>query len=407
MEISQRDFERLMENWSNGSPSPFYKRKDRLGSGEPTAVATFAGERVLWIGKVDTEMFSTRQHTDFGVYVAVSPYRVIFYRAATVASDLCRSYWFEVDTEGRTWQRGKVRKRECVGIGLARPRFKKGLVGRQIVLAGRLIRTGGKEGTIFEHELAGLEWLNPATGKFEGRRGEKLYDQLMEAYENRIPISVDHLWLMENDTRRAIVTAPGGGAMAPDEAEEAPQIETPAGVAPASAAEAQLQEALLVTSVAADEQEAVLCPTCGNLLRAGIQFCGKCGHGLDSGEGETSQAEDAGKEGPVDECPECGHSLKPGTLFCGRCGHRLEEEGEEPTETGVEEPVLGEAAQAEPVLGEARPRMCPECGKPAEEDWQACPHCGARLATECPGCGRRTEPDWVACPYCGGALKDR
>jgi predicted amidophosphoribosyltransferase len=406
MEISQRDFERLMENWANGSPSPFYKRKDRLLGNEPIAVATFAGEKVRWVGKVDTDMFSTRQNKDFGVYVGVSPLRAVFYRAASVFSDLCRSYWFEVDTEGRTWQRGKVRKRECTGIGLARPRFKKGLVGRQIVLAGRLIRTDGKEDTIFEHELEGLDWLNPATGKFEGRKGQQLYDQLMEAYENRIPISVDDLWLMENDTRRAIVTAPGGAAMAPREPEQAPPMETPARVAQASAAEEQTQEVPVSMSVGADEEESVLCPACGNALRAGVRFCGKCGHGLDSGEAEMPQAEVAGRERAGDECPECGHSFEPGTLFCGRCGHRLGEEVEEPTEVRVEEPVLGEGARAEPLPGEVPPRTCPECGKSIEEDWRACPHCGARLATQCPSCGRATEPDWVACPYCGKVLKD-
>ena len=392
MEISQADLERLTENWSNGSPSPFYKRKDRLRGGEPIAVATFADERVRWIGKVDTDMFSTRGNTDFGVYVGVSPYRVVFYRAASVFSDLCRSYWFEVDVGGRTWQRGRVRKREYRGVGLARPRFKKGVMSRDIIIAGNLTRVDGKVDTTFEHKLAGLEWLNPESGKFEGRKGQSLYDQLIEVYDQHWPIPVGDLWLMENDTHRAIVTAPAGGEIAREETTEAPAGDEEA------ALESRVEEALaLATVVTAEEEEQDVCAECGNLLRPGVQFCGKCGHALGAEEETAAPVAVAGEETALEECPGCGNPLKPGVQFCGKCGRGLvaEEEPEEPPAPEVEEQ---EAVEAET-------RSCSKCGKSMEADWQACPFCGARASSGCPQCGRDAEPEWVACPYCGAGLE--
>jgi predicted amidophosphoribosyltransferase len=402
VEISQADLERLMENWSNGGPSPFYKRKDRLLGDEPIAVATFVGERVRWIGKVDTDMFSTRGHKDFGVYVGVSPYRAVFYRAASVFSDLCRSYWFQVDTGGRTWQTGRVRRREYRAIELARPRFKKGLVGRQILFAGNLTRVSGKVDTAFEHELDGLEWLNPQSGKFEGRKGQSLYDQLIEVYDHHLPISVGELWLMENDTRRAIVTAPGGGEVAREEA-----TELAVGGGEEQVLETRVEEAP-VTAVReeAEEEADSVCPECGRRLRPGVPFCGQCGHRLGGEQEVVALVAVAGEERSVVECPGCGAPLKPGVRFCGKCGRGLRME-EEPEELPADEETEQEEAETVQASVEADARSCATCGRPMQADWQACPYCGSRVTAGCPQCGKESEPDWVACPFCGGALKDR
>jgi hypothetical protein len=396
MKIGQGEFAGLMDGWCMGSPSPFYKRKDRLRSGEPIAVATFVGERAHWIGKVDTDMFSTRGKTDFGVYMGITPYRLIFYRAASVFSDLCRSYWLEVDVEGRTWQRGRVRKKEYSAVGLARPRFKKGLIGRQILIAGCWTRTTGREETVFEHELAGLEWMNPATGKFEGGKGQALYDQLVEAYEKRIPISVGDLWLMDKDTHTAIVTSPGAAAEGRDVA------------AVPVTAESVEEGALVQMEVAPviEEEEGEDCPQCGHRLGPGAVFCGKCGHRLEPAplEDEAVKTEVFVREAETELCPECGQPVRPGVQFCGKCGCRLvgEEEPIEPSEEApaAEKGVEGELPE-EPVL-EAH---CPQCGKPAEADWVACPYCGGRMTSGCGACGAATEPEWVVCPLCGEALE--
>jgi predicted amidophosphoribosyltransferase len=399
MEISQADLETLMGNWSSGSPSPFYKRKDRLLGDEPIAVATFAGERVRWIGKVDTEMFSTRGHKDFGVYVGVSRYRVVFYRAASVFSDLCRSYWFQIDAGGRTWQTGRVRKREYRSIELARPRFKKGVVGRQILIAGNLTRVDGKVDSAFEYELGGLEWLNPQSGKFEGRKGQSLYDQLIEVYDHRLPITVGELWLMANDTHRAIVTAPGGGEVALEEVTELAD-----GGAEEQVLETRVEEdpAAAVTERADGEEESV-CPECGHRLKPGVQFCGRCGHRM-GGEETVALVAVTGEEASVEQCPGCGAAVKPGVRFCGKCGRRLGTD-EEPEVLPVEEEAAQGEVETAQASVEAGSRLCSACGKPLEADWQVCPYCGATAATVCPQCSKAVEADWVGCPYCGARLE--
>lgn len=390
MELSQAELEEVLNSWSMGSPSPFYKRGDRLRSGEPIRVAAFSGEEVRWIGKVDTDMFSSRGDTDFGVYTGISPYRVVFYRAASVFSDLCRSYWFEVDVGGRTWQRGRVRKREHKAIGLARPRFRKGIVSRQITIGGLLTRADGKEESIFRYELSDLEWLNPQTGEFQGGKGRSLYDQLIEAYDNRIPISVADLWLMERDTSRAILTTPGQAAEG-----RAVRTETPE---PSISAQ-------VVTAPAVEEAESEICPRCGSRLKPGIQFCGKCGHRLGAEPVQAgAQVEAVTVETAVEECPGCGHPLRPGIQFCGKCGHRLEAETPATEQPGDEVVAEEETSTQGEAVQEVDPDECPDCGKPVEEGWRACPHCGARLTSVCPECGRSMGSDWVACPYCGARL---
>ena len=50
-------------------------------------------------------------------------------------------------------------------------------------------------------------------------------------------------------------------------------------------------------------------------------------------------------------------------------------------------------------------RECYACQKEIEPDWQACAHCGTRLATECPGCGNPLPPAGAQmCPSCGLAM---
>jgi RNA polymerase subunit RPABC4/transcription elongation factor Spt4 len=407
MEISQSDFEELMKNWSMGSPSPFYKRERRLRDAEPVSVATFAGEKVSLIGTVDTDMFSTRGNTDFGVLVGVSPYRVVFYRAASVFSDLCRSYWLEVDVEGRTWQEGKVRKKEYRAARVARPTFKKGVMSQKIVFAGRKMRSNGKEDKVFEHELSDLKWLDPQTRELEGRKGQSFYDQLIEAYENRIPISISDLWLMENDSRRAIVTTPGGVAEGRAVRADTPVTSVPA--APAAAKAPPVAVEPEADAIVEPEPDVVgqTCPECGNRLKPGIEFCGKCGHrlGAEPTEGEPAVAAAVS----LDTCPNCGKPVKPGIEFCGKCGHRLEEEtvDDEPVQAEAvgEEVVEEEPSPPEVVAEEPVRHKCPDCGKQMEEDWQACPHCGTRPPSQCPECGKAMEADWKVCPYCGASVE--
>mgnify|MGYP001088864320 FL=1 len=47
---------------------------------------------------------------------------------------------------------------------------------------------------------------------------------------------------------------------------------------------------------------------------------------------------------------------------------------------------------------------CPQCAAPVEEDYLACPRCGAKLRPACPGCAAPVEPDWKVCPRCAAPL---
>ena len=50
-------------------------------------------------------------------------------------------------------------------------------------------------------------------------------------------------------------------------------------------------------------------------------------------------------------------------------------------------------------------RECHACQQEIEPDWQACAHCGERLATQCPGCGNPLPPAGAQlCPSCGLAI---
>ena len=47
-------------------------------------------------------------------------------------------------------------------------------------------------------------------------------------------------------------------------------------------------------------------------------------------------------------------------------------------------------------------RECQSCQQEIEPDWQACAHCGARLATKCPACDEPLPPVGTpSCPSCG------
>lgn len=58
-----------------------------------------------------------------------------------------------------------------------------------------------------------------------------------------------------------------------------------------------------------------ICSSCGNVLRPGAKFCGRCGH--------TNAAPPVAPTPSPAYCPNCGRPLRPGVKFCGVCGHRM------------------------------------------------------------------------------------
>ena len=45
-------------------------------------------------------------------------------------------------------------------------------------------------------------------------------------------------------------------------------------------------------------------------------------------------------------------------------------------------------------------RVCPGCGRHADEEWRVCPNCHTKLKKNCGHCGRLMDLPWNLCPYC-------
>ena len=53
---------------------------------------------------------------------------------------------------------------------------------------------------------------------------------------------------------------------------------------------------------------------------------------------------------------------------------------------------------------EATRSECGTCGATVDDEWVACPACGAELATRCAACGRPLELDWTICAWCAAEV---
>lgn len=45
-------------------------------------------------------------------------------------------------------------------------------------------------------------------------------------------------------------------------------------------------------------------------------------------------------------------------------------------------------------------RVCPGCGRHAQETWRVCPNCYTKLKKNCAKCGELMDLPWNLCPYC-------
>ena len=45
-------------------------------------------------------------------------------------------------------------------------------------------------------------------------------------------------------------------------------------------------------------------------------------------------------------------------------------------------------------------RVCPGCGRHADEGWIVCPNCHTKLKKGCQSCGRLMDLPWNICPFC-------
>ena len=50
-------------------------------------------------------------------------------------------------------------------------------------------------------------------------------------------------------------------------------------------------------------------------------------------------------------------------------------------------------------------RICPGCGRHAQEAWLVCPNCYTKLKKPCAHCGQLLDLPWNLCPYCAAPVE--
>ena len=50
-------------------------------------------------------------------------------------------------------------------------------------------------------------------------------------------------------------------------------------------------------------------------------------------------------------------------------------------------------------------RICPGCGRHAQEAWLVCPNCFTKLKKPCAHCGQLLDLPWNLCPFCATAVE--
>ena len=75
----------------------------------------------------------------------------------------------------------------------------------------------------------------------------------------------------------------------------------------------------------------------------------------------------------------------------------MEKISHEVNQVKAQSPTASTAADPVTVVDAVLPG-CPACGGEVEEDFKACPACGASL--RCPGCDKTIRKGWQVCPWC-------
>jgi len=329
--FTQEEFDTLI-NWvAFGDVSPYdTSARQRF---ELPQLFTFPNEVINWVASVtvDRNILGLQLHRgntmELGVNLGVSPYRLVFFYdhigMIRKSRAYCKSYWFQLDFEGRKWRRKKRRKIiYFTGMCMDKPEFKKGFLSRTIHIKNILIRDTGKTVKTFsggyDHgEISAIKWIDPATGKKVGRSADRVYEKIMEAYENQVPVKATELvFLFEGpeyleqylsltdepeDIEGRILKAPQPeGAAEPIETTEQTSsvAEKPKPAGTADRVSPALEE------VQPPEADALACNSCGQLVQPAWKICPTCGEPL-----------------PL-ACSTCGQALEPNWKLCPRCGNK-------------------------------------------------------------------------------------
>ena len=183
--------------------------------------------------------------------------------------------------------------------------------------------------------------------------------------------------------------------------------------APAEAPAPRASEPAPTAPVAApDQEQGVICPTCGASNTPGEMFCSDCGTPLSGPQVDADTVASQEQEAPQPagevglSCPDCGASISLEDEYCYACGAALrgrpsvaQPEASAEAPSGVDAPPPPVEATTLPAVSpEQVPAPAPEADRPQQPD-------AAPRTIECPACGAMVSADDTFCELCGAALK--
>jgi len=386
-------------------------------------VALIPGEQISWIGEVSTDVpiFGPRvggKYGAVGALLGISHYRIALLLEYGIikTNHSLRSFWFEVDFGEEVWERGKLSKKTFIDLRMKPPRLKKGLMSREIVIKNVATLESGKTKETFEGVLSSIKWASPEQGKFVGGKSDLVQDALLEAFKDRVPVSLGDLLLLLADPEMleesAAVPEMAEGralrteeeiALAAEEIEQAPEEaiapvkKAPAKKAPAKKASAKkaptkkapakktLAKKAPAKKAPAKKASAKKVPTkkAPTKKAPAKKTLAKKAPAKKAPAKKASAKKVPTKKAPAKKaargvavklvCTECGNKLRPETLFCGRCGTKVAPQGETP----------GKGTGAEAVSkSHVDDITCPSCKANLEAEWVMCPLCGETLPSK-------------------------
>lgn len=314
--FTQEEFDTLINKAAFGDISP-YDTSARQGFELPQ-LFTFPDEVISWVASVtvDRDILGLpiqRGNTmELGVNLGVSPYRLVFFYdhigMIRKSRAYCTSYWFQLDFEGRKWKYKKRRKIiYFTGVRMDKPDFKKGFLSRTIHIKNILTQDTGKTfGGGYIGEISSIKWIDPATGKKVGRSADRVYEKIMEAYNNQIAVKATELVMLYEGPEILDEYLDATKKTKDPEVIKGLVLKAPQPDAAAEAAETARRVSPALEEAQPPEADALACSSCGQVVQPGWKICPACGERL-----------------PF-LCKECGHELEPAWKLCPQCGTKLD-----------------------------------------------------------------------------------
>ena len=303
--LNQENFDFVLDRAAFGNLSPYVKSQH---GGLPHMFA-YPDETIHWVANVtvDSAMWGiagTSTSFSLDVFVGVSQYRLVFYREheriVKENKQYCKSYWFDIDFEGRKWTRYKRKKPiYFTDVRMAEPKFSTGLMAQGITIKNLLSQDNGKVHDFFNSskrcEITRIKWLEPGSGKKIGRKADAVYQSIMEAYQNQVPVKPMELVLLYEDPDLLAKHLSDRTRVTEIEGQIIHQPSSDGGVKEKSTSGASKPQG----------KKQIVHHHCGQQIQPGWKICPACGEAL----------------APL--CESCGQELDDEWKVCPQCGTKV------------------------------------------------------------------------------------